>query len=166
MRVLIIDDDTAHGETLSDLLTTRGHEAYFSPSLDEAGWLLDLFRFQVALLDYDMPDMTGPQVAQQLATRDPDLHPIVMSARSVNRQRVGSKMPFVEKPIRIDELIGMMTHLVAGRSLIVRVEFPLLRTDPAPDETSTDSTEATGDSPTAREGDSGDFTSSDDSPHS
>ena len=131
MRILIIDDDRAHGESLSDLLNSRDHEAYFAPSLSEATWLFDLFRFDLAILDHDMPDLTGPQVARKLQTGDPAIRTILMSARESNRescQDIGS-VPFLDKPIDVDRLLAIIGDLASpeASSLILRLSFPLER---------------------------------------
>ena len=131
MRLLIIDDDKAHGESLADLLNTRGHEAYFASCLNEAQWLLDLFRFNLAIVDYDMPDYNGPQVAKRLQAIDPELRAIVMSARQNDATRLDElgSLPFVPKPISVDgllELIIDVSHQQAGTALVVRVSFPLV----------------------------------------
>jgi DNA-binding NtrC family response regulator len=132
MRVLIIDDDRAHGESLSDLLNSRGHDAYFAPNVSEARWLLGLFRFDLAIVDYDMPDGVGPQVARSLEELDPELKAIVMSARQkdVELRRELEHFPFLPKPIRVEELLGAIAHFAhqqRGSSLVVRVSFPLER---------------------------------------
>lgn len=130
MRVLIIDDDRAHGETLSDLLNSKGYEAYFAPSLPEADWLLELFRFHLALLDWDMPERSGPQVARELLERDPALRPILMSAREPSSSLLVAEkappMPFIPKPIRVDSLLSLIASFTGqSTSLTLRVEFPL-----------------------------------------
>ncbi|MCZ6794845.1 MAG: response regulator [Planctomycetota bacterium] len=131
MRILIIDDDRAHGESLSDLLNSRGHEAYFAPSLSEATWLFDLFRFDLAILDHDMPDLTGPQVARKLRTGDPAIRTILMSARESNREscRALGSVPFLDKPIDVDRLLKLIGDLASpeASSLILRLSFPLER---------------------------------------
>ena len=129
MRILIIDDDRAHGESLSDLLNTKGHEAYFAPSLDEAAWLLELFRFELALLDHDMPGQTGPEVARVLTTRLPKLQTILMSARDpASRGPSDSRSyPFLGKPIQVPSLLELMANLAAGTSIIRRAPYPVTR---------------------------------------
>ncbi len=138
LRLLIIDDDKAHGESLSDLLNTRGHEAYFAPSLAEALWLLDLFAFDLALLDYDMPENSGPQIARKLIAFDSRLRCVVMSARENDdtRQSELGNLPFMSKPISTDELFELLMDAMAeaaGTSLVVRASFPLVRYDPRRD---------------------------------
>jgi DNA-binding response OmpR family regulator len=139
VRILVIDDDQIHGESLVDLLGTRGHEAFYAPTLDEARWLLGLLRFDVALVDHDMPEVTGPQVAHHLLAIAPALRTIVMSARESNRESLAgaglTDTPFVLKPIRIDGLIALVTHLTAGTSLIPRRGYPVERyRAPGPDD--------------------------------
>lgn len=129
---MIVDDDRAHGESLSDLLNAKGHEAYFAANLSEAKWLLGLFRFHLAILDYDMPGLTGPQVARKLQENCPELRAAVMSARKVSRQRrveLGA-FPFLPKPICVEELMALIsasTSREATKSIMVRVSFPLQR---------------------------------------
>ncbi len=132
MRVLIIDDDRAHGETLSDLLNSRGHEAYYAHSLPEVDWLFELFRFPLVILDHDMPGLTGPQFAERLLVRDPELRAIVMSARDVRRELAqgDAELPFLSKPIDIDALLALIITIGGertGTSLIRRLAFPLQR---------------------------------------
>jgi len=131
LRLLIIDDDTAHGESLADLLNTRGHDAYFASSLDEARWLLDLFSFDLALIDFEMPEHDGPAVASALSEIDGGLRCIVMSARvnDAGCQHELGDLPFVSKPISIDDLLDLLLRVVAdraGSSLVVRLAFPLV----------------------------------------
>ena len=127
MRVLIIDDDRVHGESLSELLETRGHEAYFAPTLDEARWLLDLFRFRLAILDHDMPDATGLEVAAALHSIDPGIQPVLMSANDENRRRAAAAglTPFLSKPIAIEGLLDLMGEIEAGTSIMLRVAYPV-----------------------------------------
>lgn len=138
MRLLIIDDDRAHGESLADLLNTRGHEAYFAPCLAEAQWLLDLFSFNLALIDYDMPERSGPHVARDLLALDPNLRCVVMSARENDPSRLDQLggLPFVSKPISIDGLCRLIFEVMeeaAGSALVVRLEFPLVPYRPGSD---------------------------------
>jgi len=131
VRLLIIDDDRAHGESLADLLNTRGHEAYFAANLEDARWHLGLFSFHLALIDYDMPERNGPEVARRLIQEDPKLRCIVMSARKnddARREELGD-LAFMAKPISIDQLFELLIDVMAedaGSSLVVRVAFPIV----------------------------------------
>ena len=130
MRVLIIDDNRAHGESLSELLNSHGFEAYFAPDLAEADWLCGLFRFQLAILDHDMPGLNGPEVAEKLTSRNPQLRSVVMSASESNRRFCEEKghFPFLPKPFSLEQLLALVSHLglvEGGASLVRRLAFPL-----------------------------------------
>lgn len=132
MRVLVIDDDVAHGETVTDLLNTKGHEAFSARSLPDARWLIDLFDFQLAIVDYDMPLVKGSEVARELQARLPNLKAVVMSAREPHegvREDLGP-LPYLRKPIRIEELLETIRQLhppPSGSALVRRVSFSLVR---------------------------------------
>ncbi|MBN1442470.1 MAG: response regulator [Planctomycetes bacterium] len=134
MRIIIVDDDRAHGESLSDLLNSRGHEACFASSGEEAEWLLGLVRFDLAIVDCDMPRLSGPQVARRLLEREPGLRTALMSARELSeehRLEAGS-LPFIPKPIRAEALLDLIHGAgspPASAAVAVRAAFPLL---PAP----------------------------------
>jgi len=130
MRILIIDDDQRHGESLVDLLASRGHEAYFAPTLSEADWLTGLFRFDISVIDFDMPQASGPEVAHRLIERFPGLEVLIMSAHlaSGGRRAALGKLPFLSKPIEADTLLAFLERVVARRAgspLVVRESFAL-----------------------------------------
>jgi CheY-like chemotaxis protein len=133
LRILIVDDDRAHGESLADLLNSRGHETYFAASGEEAEWLLGLFPFDVAIVDYDMPGLTGLQVVDRLRGMDPRLRAALMSARELTPQRreEAGSIPFIAKPIRPEsvlEFIGGPQPSSTSTAVTIRVSFPLLPT--------------------------------------
>ena len=117
LRVLIIDDDRAHGESLSDLLNSRGHEAYFAESLSDADWLLELFPFQLAILDYDMPGLDGVDTLSRLRALPGGraARVIVVSAsvgpEAIHRFAVLGVQDFLRKPVDIEGLVGVITAL-------------------------------------------------------
>lgn len=127
MRVLIIDDDRAHGESLADLLDSLGHEAYYGASLEDALWLTELFRFELAILDHDMPRHTGLQVAREILARVPGLPTALMSARRIEREALEEfvSTPFLAKPIDTRVVLELIRAIDAGTSLTRRLSFPL-----------------------------------------
>ena len=134
MRILIIDDHLEHGEALTELLIARGHEAYFAPSSFDADWLFDLFQFDLSLIDFDMPETNGAEVARRLLERSPRSEAAIMSAHGAGQisPEVLGGLPFFPKPIVMEALLVFLEQLVLrklGAPLVVRESFPLQRLD-------------------------------------
>ena len=138
MRILIIDDYKSHGESLAELVQVLGHEAQYAASYTEAEWLLGLFSFDVALLDFDMPTMTGAHVARKLRRDYSHIHPVIMSARTLEkespRELVG--LTVLQKPLSreiLEELFANTVRARSGPGLMLRASFPILKVPSADD---------------------------------
>ena len=133
MNVLIIDDYKTYGESLVSMIQVLGHAAQYAPSYSEAKWLLDLFPFELALLDFDMPAMTGPTIAAKLTKRFPEMHPVIMSARppdAIRRAEIGN-WKFLQKPLSrevLQDLLSQLTVEKTGVRLMLRPSFEIVRT--------------------------------------
>lgn len=66
LRVLITDDNPRIASGLSRLLKTLGHETYLAFDGETAVRLAEEVRPQVALLDLELPDISGYQVCQRI----------------------------------------------------------------------------------------------------
>lgn len=132
MRILVIDDYRNHGESLLDLLRTLGHDALYAQSYEEAQWLLELFRFDLAVLDFDMPGTTGPAAARHLAARCPTMESVIVSAHaldSARRAEVG-ELAFLAKPVHreaLAELLHRIEQARVGSALIRRGPFAVIK---------------------------------------
>ena len=130
MRILVVDDYRTHGESLAELLQSRGHEAMYAERFADAEWLLGLFRFDIAFLDFDMPGMTGPTIARKIADLYPGVHSVILSARvpeGARRTELGD-LPFLEKPVTTAVLFALVERLErerAGSALIPRGVFSI-----------------------------------------
>ncbi len=132
MRILIIDDHLEHGESLAELLTSHGHEAYFAPSALEAEWLFGLFRFDLSMIDFDMPDTTGAELARRLLARAPASDVVIMSAHGHGEIPIDvlGDLPFLPKPIEVASLLEFIDRLITrrrGAPIVLRAQYPLQR---------------------------------------
>ncbi len=138
VRILIIDDDQSHGESLADLIQVLGHEPQYAASFDDTQWLLELFSFDLALIDFDMPTTTGVQVAKTLRRDFPQIHTVIMSARALDRETSSELvgLTFMQKPLSrsvLKELFLDLARSQSGLSIVRRASFPLLKvTDDKP----------------------------------
>lgn len=68
--VLVADDDPVNRRLASILLTRAGHTVHAVASGFEALSALALRAFDLILLDYEMPGLSGPETAQRIRSGD------------------------------------------------------------------------------------------------
>ena len=81
-RIVVIDDDPEVRDGVARLLSLSGGEVLTAPRADEALTLLPERRWDLAMVDLAMPEMSGPQLARELRAVDPHLE-LVLSADSM-----------------------------------------------------------------------------------
>lgn len=106
--ILVIDDDPAVGVVSARILLEYGAMCQLAGRHEHALKILEREpKFEVAILDYQMPDGDGPQLVPQLRARRPDLLVVGSSGSDRRREfrRAGVER-FLEKPWGIDDLIA------------------------------------------------------------
>ena len=115
--VLLVDDEPGVLFTLSELLTERGHRVVTARSGLEALDKLD--DADAVITDLSMPGMTGLELMAQIATRDPALPVILLTAHGSERVAVAAikqgAYDYLAKPFDIDEVA-----ITIGRALETR----------------------------------------------
>jgi CheY-like chemotaxis protein len=101
--VLVVDDDFALSEAISQLLTRSGLRVRKAHNASAALGFAAFAPPRVAILDYQLPDTTGLALASELRADNPSMHIILMSANNVDIDRktleqAGIKV-FVNKPM-------------------------------------------------------------------
>jgi len=69
MRVLIVEDDPDSSDCLDEMLRFWGHETRVADSAGEALEIAAEMVPEVALLDFQLPDVDGPELARRLRQR-------------------------------------------------------------------------------------------------
>jgi DNA-binding NtrC family response regulator len=77
--ILVIDDETALREILSQVLTGAGHRVVGAGNGKEASKALTIGAFDVVLTDVIMPEKDGMQVISELRKKFPEVRIIAMS---------------------------------------------------------------------------------------
>ena len=77
LRILVVDDEPAVGDTVKMLLQIDGHEVVTTNSSQEALGLFQSGRFDLVFTDFAMPGMNGHQLAAAIKVGAPD-QPVVM----------------------------------------------------------------------------------------
>lgn len=83
-RILVVDDNKDAAESLGFLLTTAGFQVETCLDGETALDVADRFHPDVCLLDINMPDMDGYELARQLVEKSPDNPPLLASVTGYN----------------------------------------------------------------------------------
>lgn len=119
LRLLLIDDDRLLSETLEQLLEEADFAVYATGRGDDAIELARTYRFDLAILDLSLPDVSGHQVLQAFRQDRPDMPVIILSGSgSLDSKLTGFQDgadDYVTKPFQVDELIARI-HAVLRRA--------------------------------------------------
>ncbi len=120
-RVLVVDDEPRLSRSLEQLLKLCGYQVALAEGGHKAIALLDAQRFDLMLLDLQMPDLSGHQVMEHVARNALDVAVIVVSADTSLDQatrvlRAGAQ-DFLRKPYLPDELLRSVENVLGRRRL-------------------------------------------------
>ncbi len=119
-RVLVVDDNPTSGRILSQQLVTWGMVPRSAGSAVEALAVLDQEpSFDLALVDADMPEVSGPEFVAALRRARPDSQlPIVLLTRWG-----GPRLPdglnlagVISKPVKMSALLELCSEVLHGRT--------------------------------------------------
>ncbi|MFO7675702.1 MAG: response regulator [bacterium] len=113
--VLVVDDEKNIRLTVSRALESPELEVVTAITGEEALAALAERRFDVMLLDLNMPGMDGMAVLRRVAKDHADVRVVIVTAygtveRAVEAMRLGA-VDFLEKPVTPDQLRGLLREL-------------------------------------------------------
>jgi len=115
MRVLIVEDEQALREGLTDLLSAAGHEVTATEHGKEAVALGTAEAFDLVLLDLMLPDLDGVEVCRRLRRARPALHILMLTARGSENDKVAGLEAgaddYLTKPFAVRELLARINAL-------------------------------------------------------
>ena len=134
-RVLVVDDDPEIRKAVSRLLVRSGHRAQAAGSAEEADQWLGRERFDVCLLDIELPRMSGLEFLGWSLKRDPEMAVIMLTGLDAPEVALecldhGART-FLVKPVEAPFLIRAVRDAMALRRLLVEHNDRVGRTDPA-----------------------------------
>jgi two-component system, NtrC family, sensor kinase len=134
--VLVVDDDTPLHLVLERVVERAGGKAHLASSGKEALALLDERDWSAALLDKNLPDVSGIELLQRIKHKQPRTEVLIVTGyagleSAVQALRLGA-FDYVEKPFDIDDLANRLKAALARRRTLTadvaqNVEGPLLR---------------------------------------
>ncbi|MBD8066577.1 response regulator transcription factor [Devosia sp. PTR5] len=131
MRILLIEDDHVLGEAIRDHLRASGHATDWVRRLDDAEAALFGVRYELMLLDLNLPDGRGLDLLRRLRGRGEALPVIITTAQDQIAVRIeglnAGADDYLVKPFDLSEMTARI-NAVARRS--VGQSAPLLRLGP------------------------------------
>lgn len=108
MRLLIVDDDDQLRQTLVRRFRRQGMEVTDASSGDAALAQLADNRFDLALLDLHLPDMTGLELLEKLKERQPEIEALMLTGHgsietAISAMKKGA-YDYLTKPFHLPEL--------------------------------------------------------------
>ncbi len=118
-RVLLVDDEVAFLEVLSERLQARGLEVSAVATGEEAVRLAETRTFDAVVLDLAMPGMDGLETLRRLLAAQPHLQVMILTGQAtlqaaVEATRLGA-VDIFEKPADIETLLGRIRLARAKR---------------------------------------------------
>ncbi|MEG2266391.1 MAG: TMAO reductase system sensor histidine kinase/response regulator TorS, partial [Acinetobacter sp.] len=124
LRLLLIEDNPLTQRISSEMLTLNGARVTAADSAAAALTLLQQdAQYDAALVDFDLPDIDGITLAQQLTREYPRLNLIGFSAHVIDEtlsQRTSTLfLGVIQKPVPRDELSRLITHYLHGNGSLL-----------------------------------------------
>lgn len=107
-KILLVDDDASFRRVLHTILNSLGFEVAESPNGEQALCEAKIQKFDVVLLDIDMPGMGGFEACRELRRARPRLQILMLTARDAEKDKVqaldAGADDYVAKPFLTSEL--------------------------------------------------------------
>jgi DNA-binding NtrC family response regulator len=120
--ILYIDDETDQRILLTALLEYRGFRVRTARRALDALELIVTERFDVVIVDYELPDMTGAQLAQEIRAVEPSARVILFSGRA---HLPAGELAYVDVHIVKGSLLDNIVETIRGL-----LELPNLSPEP------------------------------------
>lgn len=122
-RILVVDDEAEVRRGLQRLVTRFGYTAKAAASAEEADQWLSMERFDVCLLDIELPRMKGIEFLGWALRRDPEMAVIMLTGLDLPEVAIecidhGARS-YLVKPVEADFLRLALRDALAVRNLLV-----------------------------------------------
>ena len=137
LEILLVDDDPLVRHVIADELEEAGH--FVTPAVG-ADAAIELLReadaaFDLILIDYTMPGMSGADLARHILASDPQARLAVLTGRSELPDP--PPCPVLMKGVRMSELIKAIEAVAAGQDVHMAHDASATRLDRLVDQIAT-----------------------------
>lgn len=135
-KILIVEDNLDLAATIVDWLRAENHTVDHSSCGADALHLISISKFDLFILDWELPDMAGTDICRVIKQKDSSNPVIMLTGRSSSKDvitglDVGAD-DYVRKPCSLQELSARIRALVrrAPEDFISRIGFGDIEIDP------------------------------------
>ena len=120
LRILVVDDDPDIRANVTDLLEDQGHHVDDAADGASALTLIERQPYDMAILDFKMPDIDGAALFAQLRAVQPDLPALLVTAyagtEGMQRATDAGVAQVLRKPVDMDEVFRFVTETIRNAS--------------------------------------------------
>jgi CheY-like chemotaxis protein/tRNA A-37 threonylcarbamoyl transferase component Bud32 len=117
-RIILIDDDVEHLDIMSSWLTHEQHTVDVAPGGPEGWQLLQINSYDLVILDWDMPELTGIEVLRKFRQMDETTAVLMLTGRAeVDEKAEGldsGASDYLTKPFHMKELSARVRAALRG----------------------------------------------------
>ena len=116
-RILVVDDEPEILTLFRIFLEAEGYSVETAPTAREALVFMSSRKFDLAIIDVNLPDSHGTALLEKLDALQPDLLKIVISGDEMNEefQKVSGLTEYLVKPVKKRVLTGLIGRMVSER---------------------------------------------------
>lgn len=135
-KLLIVDDDPEIGQTLKAYLSNHGHTLEICGTAEDAEQLLLAFSYDLIVLDWSLPGMTGDKVCRDFRARGGQAPIIFLTGNSqldsIETALESGADDYMVKPFHVRELHARIKTLLRRRTgaFALKLEIGGLELDP------------------------------------
>ncbi|RKY21678.1 MAG: hypothetical protein DRQ55_03630 [Planctomycetota bacterium] len=120
LRLLVVDDDRDIAATVATLLRARGYEVDVLHDGIEAVEAADPERYDLILMDNEMPRLTGFVACAELKSRERTrgIPVLIATAGQLSLSQLDAADGFLVKPFRAELLFSMIDHMLSHRGAL------------------------------------------------
>ena len=124
-KVLVVDDDADLRLTVSSALSENHYAVDQARDGEEAVNRVRAGRYDLVLLDVNMPRMSGIEALKEIKTHDPSIIVIILTAFSNVRDAVAATKEgaynYLEKPIKAENLVYLVDKALKAHNMVKNI---------------------------------------------
>ena len=133
VKILLVEDDKSFGYVLSEYMKLKGYEVIWKESVAQAIEALSMFNFDLAVLDINLKQASGFEIAKMIKGECPNLPFVFLTARDLKIDQLKGYQfgaeEYITKPIDEEVLIAKIEAIMSRRSSKLSMEKEIVYKD-------------------------------------